>query len=276
MNDQPTEASGQVVDLRGRLRLQADPASLARQQVHDTRTRVGASTSEFAGQLSTAVGWDVTPELVACWEDDITPPGDVLVALSLIAGHEAPATAPPPRSLAGLGAAYRTRAEFVAATALDDLLDGADEIQAAGLSHNLICQQYPNAKLAAKLNDGGTAEVLFLRPGGESIAQREEEEGYEIGGLSNLTALNISILSSQVRPKLNPPAASNLSIGTYDETIRFNLIFLDRAVCVMQPYLHGVRGIETPVFVLGKETSPGIFDTMWSCYEWLRARTRFQ
>lgn len=271
------QADGRVVDLRARLQAQADPAAIARDQVRHAREEAGASEADFAVELSATVGWEVSPELVSCWETDITPPGDIITALPLITGrNQNDGGAPAQRPLAGIEAAYVTRADFVAASALDQLFDDATEILAAGLSHNLICQQYPNDKLVAKLNDGGTAEVLFLRAGGEAIAQREEEEGYEIGGLSGLTTFNLSVLTTQIRPKLVPSAASNLMIGTYDEVIRFNLMFFDRQVCVLQPYLHGVRGIETPAIVATRQPTPGIYDTMWACYEWLRGRARFQ
>ncbi|MEM9655863.1 MAG: DUF5919 domain-containing protein [Actinomycetota bacterium] len=271
------EAEGQVVDLRAKLHAQADPAAIARQNIQDARQVAGADEAAFAGQLSRMVGWEVTPELVTLWETEITPPGDVVTAAQLLGGGPSQITVDVrPQALAGIEAAYATRAEFVAATALDQLFDTADNIWAVGLSHNLLCQQYPNEKLIAKLNNGSAVEMLFLQPGGEAIAQREEEEHYQIGYLSSLTDLNLTTMVERVRPKLQPGAATNLRIGTYDETIRFNLIFVDQDVCIMQPYLHGDRGISTPTIVVKKQPEPGIYDTMWASYQWLRERANFQ
>jgi hypothetical protein len=271
------EAEGQVVDLRAKLHAQANPAAIARRQIQDARHVADVDETVFAEQLSDLVGWEVTPELITCWETDITPPGDVVTAAQILGGGPSQITVDVrEQALAGIEAAYATRAEFVAATNLDQIFDDATSIRAVGLSHNLICQQYPNEKLVNKLNGGGTVEVLFLQPGGESIAQREEEEGYEIGGLSSLTNLNLSTLLQRVRSKLQPAAATNLKIGTYDETIRFNLIFLDHDLCIMQPYVHGDRGISTPTMVVKKEPGPGIYETMWASYQWLRERAHFQ
>lgn len=48
----------------------------------------------------------------------------------------------------------------------------------AGLSLNLICQQYADTQLAQLVHNGARLRLLFLDPAGSAIRQREEEEGH--------------------------------------------------------------------------------------------------
>ncbi len=274
MNDKPA-ADAKVLDLRGRVRVNADVAQMARLEVAHARQAIGCSESDFAAQLSQYVDFEVNAELVTTWENDITPPGDILMAIRLLVDPDSinDASLQGRTNLAGIEAAFATRSEFLSNVSIDEHFDNANRIEAAGLSHNLICQQYPTIKLINLLKTGTSMEVLFLAPRGESIAQREEEEGYQIGSLTSLTGLNISTLVTQVRAGLDHESLSRLKIGTYDETIRFNLIFINDSVCIAQPYLHGVRGLETPTLMVSK--GDGIYQSLRACYEWLRARSDY-
>lgn len=69
-------------------------------------------------------------------------------------------------------------------------------------------------------------------------------------------------------------AKQRLRIGTYDETIRFNLTFIDDAVCFFQPYLHGERGLENPTFVV-RPTTNGIYHSLRRSYNWIREQATF-
>ncbi len=39
-------------------------------------------------------------------------------------------------------------------------------------------------------------------------------------------------------------------MATYSETIRFNIVLIDNTVGVIQPYMPGLRGVDSPTFVL--------------------------
>lgn len=276
MNDKPA-VDAKVLDLRERVRANADVAQMARLEVAHARQTLACTETDFATQLSQYVDWEVTAELVTCWEDDITPPGDILMAIRLLVDPESvnPELVNDPKNLAGIEAAFATRSDFMANVSIDELFDDATRIEAAGLSLNLICQQYPTIKLINLLKTGTTIETLFLEPKGESIAQREEEEGYPSGSLTSLTELNISTLVTQVRAGLDHESLPRLKIGTYDQNIRFNLIFLDDTTCIAQPYLHGVRGLETPTLIVTKGDSDGMYQSLRGCYDWLRARSDY-
>jgi hypothetical protein len=78
-----------------------DYSSLACGQVAAARRHLTLDHAAFARLLEDMLGWDILPEHIAAWEDDVTPPGDVLLACSVAAqgasGLAVPLlTAPPP------------------------------------------------------------------------------------------------------------------------------------------------------------------------------------
>lgn len=186
---------------------------------------------------------------------------------------EAPAP-PCPGRLADLVAVFPTRADFTSAMPPHVLFDDAGDIRAAGLSLNLICQQYPDQRLDGLLAGGTELTCLFLDPGGEAIQAREREEGYTDHHLVTLTRLNIEVLL-RLRDRLPPDARDRLTIGVYDETIRFGIVLIDDETCVAQPYLPHARGVDSPVLVLRKCTeTPGLYSTFERIYTELWERSR--
>ncbi|MGI9003550.1 MAG: DUF5919 domain-containing protein [Pseudonocardia sp.] len=172
---------------------------------------------------------------------------------------------------ADLTAAYATRAEFVECMPPNSLFDPATRIQTAGLSLNLICQQYSDQRLRALLARGARLECLFLDPDGEATRAREVEEGYMPGDLTSLTRLNVQMLR-RLRDELPVEDRERVDLRTYDETIRFNITIIDDAQCVVQPYLPVVRGVDSPTLVMRRcgggigmfATFERIFTTLWS------------
>ncbi|MFB4272257.1 DUF5919 domain-containing protein [Nonomuraea sp. GTA35] len=109
------------------------------------------------------------------------------------------------------------------------------------------------------LDSGTRIRCLFLDPNGQAIRAREAEEGYTDSTLTTLTALNISMLT-RLRDRLETTSAQRLELHVYDETIRFNVIIVDRALCVVQPYLPQARGVDSPTFVITDNTAAeGLF-----------------
>jgi hypothetical protein len=102
-----------------------------------------------------------------------------------------------------------------------------------------------------------------------AIRAREKEEGHRPGTLSQLTELNLDVLARIAR-LLPPSLAGNLQVGLYDETIRFNLLFIDRHTCIAQPYLPTARGVDSPTLIIKRRGSQGlyptfehVFDSLW-------------
>jgi hypothetical protein len=70
-------ASGEVVSIGTR---RPDYSAIACGQVAAARRALGLDHAGFAALIGEMTGWDYRPETIAAWEDDVTPPGDVLLA----------------------------------------------------------------------------------------------------------------------------------------------------------------------------------------------------
>lgn len=85
MNPQATRSDqASVTDLRTHRAYQPDYGALARNRLLMARTSAGLSVDEFAATLSPLLGWHVEPGHVRSWENDVIPPGDVLVAAAAV------------------------------------------------------------------------------------------------------------------------------------------------------------------------------------------------
>ncbi|MBB5776779.1 DUF5919 domain-containing protein [Nonomuraea jabiensis] len=173
------------------------------------------------------------------------------------AGPDVAACAMP--QMADVTAVFSSRSAFSSAYPPSTMFDSAKEINAAGLSLNIICQSYPDHQLRRLLDSGTRIRCLFLDPKGQAIHAREAEERYTDNTLTTLTALNITMLT-RLRDRLDTASAQRLELHVYDETIRFNLLIVDRAFCVVQPYLPEARGVDSPTFVIKDNTAAeGLF-----------------
>lgn len=178
-----------------------------------------------------------------------------------VASRPLPMTAPVAQGVADVVAVYPTRSEFMHDMSPARLFSEAKRIRIAGLSLNLLCQQYPDRNLLEMLEAGTTVECLFLDPKGVQIRQREQEEAHPEGLLSTLTTVNIQALR-RVQTKLSAEAKDRLKIHVYDEIIRFNITIIDDDTCIVQPYMPGARGVESPTLIMEKQNvGLGLFDT---------------
>lgn len=203
---------------------------------------------------------------------------------SLVTPPQRPATSaqPAPRPvqmpqqtrLADVTAVYTSRTEFLQTVSPRALFEGAREINIAGLSLNVLCQQYSDRALLDSIETGTVVKALFLDPSGRNTAAREQEEGLPAGHLSMLTRLNIEALR-RVGSKVSPDARGQLAIRVYDEPIRYNILITDQVKCIVQPYLPDARGVESPTLVIEKDDAvPGLFDTFAQVFDsmWDRAK----
>ena len=78
-----------------------DYSRLACGQVAAARRKLSLSREDFAQYILRETGWDILPETVTAWEDDVLPPGDVVLACAAAAqglpalASPLPAEAPP-------------------------------------------------------------------------------------------------------------------------------------------------------------------------------------
>jgi hypothetical protein len=271
-----------VVDLGSRAGYRPDMAGLARSQVASARERLGMTPAEFAAVLTPLLDWEPSAGVVVRWETEATPPGDVLLAASIVSQAQPLAELDPGdlvhqlvgNRYADVEAVFATRSDFMSALPPQSLFARATSIRAAGLSLNLLVQQYADADLRALIEAGATVHCLFLAPYGSAIAAREREEGYPEGQLSALTQVNQQILVQKVRERLPAAARDRLLVATYDETIRFNIMLVNDVQGVVQPYLSTARGVESPTFLLRRRPRRrGLYDVFEQTFEWLVERS---
>ncbi|WP_306359507.1 DUF5919 domain-containing protein [Nocardia sp. CC227C] len=169
-------------------------------------------------------------------------------------------------NLADVEAVYATRLDFLRAMPPQELFKTARTIDMAGLSLNMLCQQYSDTDILRLLENGTVIRCLFLDPAGTFIRAREIEEDHSPGLLTNLTGTNIQTLERVMR-RVTAQTPGSLLIRVYDQPIRFNITLIDSTICVMQPYLPKSRGVESPTFVARKSGITGLFDTFSEVFE---------
>jgi hypothetical protein len=282
-DDEPDQDA--VIDLAS-LGFMPDIGEMARNRISSAQQRLGLTIEEFAAELNRMVDWEVLPEAVRSWSTQTTPPGDILIAADLLVQHgsrrlddESVGTAGADvvqelvaERFADLAGVYPSRASFSSALPPHALFDGAHDVSVAGLSLNLVCQQYPEQRLRQLVEGGCVMRCLFLVPYGSSVQSREHEEDYPPGHLSMLTEMNMHILT-KFRGRLSDDAQARLRIRTYDEPIRFNLVLIDRRLAVVQPYMPAVRGVDSPTFLLRRLPSgSGLMPAFESVFTWLWER----
>lgn len=157
---------------------------------------------------------------------------------------------------------YRTRTEFNKDFSYPRIFENAHAILAAGISLNAIAMNYDRDLIKkAILEDDCHLQLCFLDPHGGRCAEREVEEGYEAGVLASLTSANLVViggLKKQVA-RISKEKSQLLELRTYNLIPRFNIYVVDDTLMTVQDYAYG-RGEETPVLVLEKKTSGGLFD----------------
>jgi hypothetical protein len=173
-------------------------------------------------------------------------------------------------------AVFRNRSDLMSQLPAEIIFDGARQVLAAGLSLNLLCQHYADRRLTELIEAGCTLRCLFLNPTSAAMKAREREEGYPEGRLASLTRLNIDILLG-LRRSLPEDSQARMQVATYDETIRFNLLLVDGRLGIVQPYLHGRRGVDSPAMVLkrdhsGPDSERGLLPTFEQAFGWLWER----
>ena len=157
---------------------------------------------------------------------------------------------------------YRTRTEFNRDFPYARMFENAQSIIAAGISLNAITLAYSrDALLRAIVEEHCKLQLCFLDPKGKRCAEREEEEGYPIGTLADLTSVNILLAKTLYKQieKTSPEHIKQLEIRVYDLTPRFNIYIVDDSVMTLQTYAYG-RGEDTPTLVLKRKTKGGLFD----------------
>ncbi|MEU3026741.1 SAV2148 family HEPN domain-containing protein [Streptomyces incarnatus] len=133
----------------------------------------------------------------------------------------------------------------------EDIFGGARRLDAIGIGLNLLVQNFSGRRLVRLAESGCRIRLLFLNPASSSVKRRERELGMKRGELSRSVEMNI-LHMRRVRSRLRDPDAFQIQV--YDETPRFTAYLVDGdgadGIAVVQSYLRGARGMESPVLVL--------------------------
>ncbi|MEU6197571.1 SAV2148 family HEPN domain-containing protein [Streptomyces sp. NPDC047061] len=133
----------------------------------------------------------------------------------------------------------------------EDLFGGARRLDAIGIGLNLLVQNFSGRRLIRLAETGCRVRLLFLNPASSAVKRRERELGMKRGELGRSVEMNI-LHMRRVRSRLRDPGAFEIQV--YDDTPRFSAYLVDGdgadGVAVVQSYLRGARGMESPVLVL--------------------------
>ncbi|WP_431240970.1 DUF5919 domain-containing protein (plasmid) [Mycolicibacterium aichiense] len=179
--------------------------------------------------------------------------------------------------------AYPSRGSAAEGIGLMALLESADQVDCSGISLNFLCQQMSAPALTRLIRRGCRIRALFLDPDCPAMAARETEEYHPRGKLRSLTQLNVDHLLGVKARTENRGLDGCLDVGLTRETPRFSLTILDGTLCIAQPYMPVLRGVDSPTFVLARRSPAGLvmsfiesFSELWddasAAHEDLRSR----
>ncbi|MFE0365090.1 SAV2148 family HEPN domain-containing protein [Streptomyces griseoaurantiacus] len=133
----------------------------------------------------------------------------------------------------------------------EDIFGSARRLDAVGIGLNLLVQNFSGRRLVRLAESGSRVRLLFLNPASSAVKRRERELGMKRGELGRSVEMNI-LHMRRVRSRLRDPDAFQIQV--YDDTPRFSAYLVDGdgsdGIAVVQSYLRGARGMETPVMVL--------------------------
>jgi transcriptional regulator with XRE-family HTH domain len=171
---------------------------------------------------------------------------------------------------------YRDRTELNRDFSYPRMFENAHDILAVGISLNAIAMNYSRVEIINSIIENkSTYRLCFLDPKGVYCAEREREEDIPQGSLSDLTQLNMQnmeVVQKQIS-KISPDGTELLQLQTYDLPPRFNIYVVDDSIMTVQSYAYG-RGEDTPVFVLRRQSSNGLFDFYTSIAEHILAQAK--
>lgn len=233
-------------------------------QVAAARRQLGMSADEFAEYLTAEVGYPVTASHVTHWEDEDSPPGEVLLAAAAAAGGtlEFPASEGPrgdrvhPYSGRGL----------IAREQWNGIIGGATRhLWLYGMAE----QGYANDDavpgiLAEAVGAGCSVRVLLLDPDCPAAEAVNADEGSPAGTLPARIRAALAEFGAM------RDACPGISVRVYDAYPTASIVRGDGEMLVT-PYLRYFFGGNSPTFALTAESAPVMFaryerhfESMWN------------
>ena len=223
------------------------------------------SPADFAAYLGDQLGWRVAPETVKRWEDDATPPGDVLLASASIG----PQVADPPEAVtpyAGRGDVSRDQWNGIINSAEQHLwLYGMAE-------YGYATDDDVPVILAEAVGAGCDVRVLLLSPDYPEMDEIDADERHPGGTL--IMRIRASLAKfSWMRDEIGP----QVKIRTYCTQPTVSIVRGDGHL-IVTPYIRFLIGSNSPTFEIASESAPKMFsryvrhfDDMWKlAKDWTR------
>lgn len=156
---------------------------------------------------------------------------------------------------------FESRTSFDNCIGVQRIFSQASEIKAMGISLSSIALNWGrNDFIRLIKNSKSQTMLLFLNPKCDATKKREIDEALPQGTISQVTQTNLNIIN-QIIKELGDDSCK-LIFRLYDKTPYINMYIIDNKIIILQHYLSGLRGQETPVFVIrdeGNET--GLFNS---------------
>jgi hypothetical protein len=165
---------------------------------------------------------------------------------------------------------FDSRTSFDNCIGIQRIFSQSKEIKAVGISLNSIILNWGTANLThAVRNTGCQIKMLFLNPDCKVTKSREKDESLIEGTISQLTKTNINLLKKAIMEL--GCEGDKLSYRVYSKVPFINMYIINNEIIILQHYLSGLRGQESPVYVIrdeGNETGlfhlyNTVFDRVW-------------
>jgi Domain of unknown function (DUF5919) len=270
-----TSPGGGVVSLRAHAAYRPDFRALASGQIAAARAKLSMSPAEFADRLRDLLGWLPAADAVTRWEQESTPPGDVVLAAAVLAqdvpgdvltlalSHDAGRQAAlmsaigPALESSGIVRPYADRG-LISRQQWNDLIRGtAEHLWLYGMAEfGYASDDEVPGILADAAGAGCDIRILLLDPGYPGSAQIDADEGSPAGTLAARTGASLARFRRMQR------SANGVQIRTYAAHPTVSVVRGDDRMLVT-PYLRFFVGSNSPTFELSSASA----DRMFGRYE---------
>ena len=156
---------------------------------------------------------------------------------------------------------FDSRTSFDNCIGVQRIFSQAKDIKAIGISLNSIIMNWGTNNLIQLIQETNCRIMfLLLDPNSSATKLREINESLFEGTIAQVTQTNINLLKRTIIELGDN--GNKLAYRLYDTTPYINMYIIDNKIIILQHYLSGLRGQESPVYVVrdeGHET--GLFNT---------------
>ncbi len=166
---------------------------------------------------------------------------------------------------------YKSRSLMKDKWPLTKVVEDAKTIEVIGISINELTIKFERGSLVNAIKKGTEITLLFLDPFSKNTSLREVEEILPRNQIKDMTIINMKYIEKII----NEIGENNkLSVYTYNEIPRFNLMFIDKRHLFVQYYAYYTRGEDNPCFYIENDGDEGIYTFYYNIYLEILKRSR--